>query len=229
MKYRGLLAACLAAATAMPAQAAVYDAFSAFNGTQGAGNFYYLKVNGANPATPLTVNTGCLFGLACLQTPDLDDGPAFYKSTLTPFSVNTVLVPNDRLVALPDASGVIVSFIAPTAGTYTVFGQFNALDSQATGVGILSFGPGGSSPVQPANSVPQNVTFNSVLQLAAGQGVGFLILPGAIADHDATGFTFRVSSAVPEPATWAMMIAGFGLVGASVRRDRTRATVAYAI
>lgn len=30
---------------------------------------------------------------------------------------------------------------------------------------------------------------------------------------------------VPEPATWALMVAGFGLVGASMRR-RTRATVA---
>lgn len=29
-----------------------------------------------------------------------------------------------------------------------------------------------------------------------------------------------VSSAVPEPATWAMMIAGFGLAGAAIRRRR---------
>ena len=34
-------------------------------------------------------------------------------------------------------------------------------------------------------------------------------------------------TAVPEPATWAMMIAGFGLVGGAMRR-RTRVTVAYA-
>lgn len=30
----------------------------------------------------------------------------------------------------------------------------------------------------------------------------------------------RISSAVPEPAMWMMMIAGFGLVGATLRRDR---------
>ena len=34
------------------------------------------------------------------------------------------------------------------------------------------------------------------------------------------------SGAVPEPATWAMMIAGFGLVGASMRRKATK--VSYA-
>lgn len=33
-------------------------------------------------------------------------------------------------------------------------------------------------------------------------------------------------AAIPEPATWAMMIAGFGLAGAAMRR-RTRITVAY--
>ena len=35
------------------------------------------------------------------------------------------------------------------------------------------------------------------------------------------------AGAVPEPAAWAMMIAGFGLVGAAMRR-RTKVTVSYA-
>jgi hypothetical protein len=37
----------------------------------------------------------------------------------------------------------------------------------------------------------------------------------------------RVGGAVPEPATWAMMICGFGAVGASLRR-RTQVRVAFA-
>jgi hypothetical protein len=41
------------------------------------------------------------------------------------------------------------------------------------------------------------------------------------------GATYGTTSAVPEPATWAMMISGFGLLGASMRR-KTRSTVAYA-
>lgn len=35
------------------------------------------------------------------------------------------------------------------------------------------------------------------------------------------GFDGSVSTAVPEPATWALMIGGFGLVGAASRRRRT--------
>ena len=38
---------------------------------------------------------------------------------------------------------------------------------------------------------------------------------------DVDGIIDNVSIAVPEPATWAMMIAGFGMVGGTMRRRRT--------
>jgi hypothetical protein len=34
-------------------------------------------------------------------------------------------------------------------------------------------------------------------------------------------FAFRINSAVPEPATWAMMLVGFGAVGVAARRRRS--------
>jgi hypothetical protein len=34
--------------------------------------------------------------------------------------------------------------------------------------------------------------------------------------------------AVPEPATWAMMIGGFGMVGAAMRRRKAQVRVTYA-
>jgi hypothetical protein len=37
-----------------------------------------------------------------------------------------------------------------------------------------------------------------------------------------------ISSAVPEPATWAMMIIGFGTVGSLMRQSRRRAALAFA-
>jgi ABC-type amino acid transport substrate-binding protein len=38
----------------------------------------------------------------------------------------------------------------------------------------------------------------------------------------------EISGAVPEAATWAMLIAGFGMVGAATRRRRTSVSVTYA-
>lgn len=43
-----------------------------------------------------------------------------------------------------------------------------------------------------------------------------------------TGQIFQqLAGGVPEPATWAMMISGFGLVGAAARRSRTKGSVSY--
>lgn len=42
------------------------------------------------------------------------------------------------------------------------------------------------------------------------------------------GFFDTRSPAVPEPSTWAMMMVGFGLLGASMRRRKTTATVRFA-
>jgi len=36
------------------------------------------------------------------------------------------------------------------------------------------------------------------------------------------------ASAVPEPSTWALMLGGFGLIGAAVRYRRRKLIVAYA-
>lgn len=44
-----------------------------------------------------------------------------------------------------------------------------------------------------------------------------------------TGYvTATATPAVPEPATWAMMLIGFGSVGVALRRRAARATVAFA-
>ena len=41
-----------------------------------------------------------------------------------------------------------------------------------------------------------------------------------------TGLTPSLTGAVPEPASWALMIAGFGLVGSAMRRRVTRVSLA---
>jgi hypothetical protein len=57
----------------------------------------------------------------------------------------------------------------------------------------------------------------------SGSEMIFIEGPYRTADLDLTFQTLNVA-AVPEPATWAMMIAGFGLSGAALRRRRLAPT-----
>lgn len=45
---------------------------------------------------------------------------------------------------------------------------------------------------------------------------------------DPSALTFGAVSAVPEPASWAMMILGFGLIGGAMRRRKTSVKLSYA-
>lgn len=71
-------------------------------------------------------------------------------------------------------------------------------------------------------------------EIAALQGLGFTQLTGNYSLLNANGGAIATGSAtvvfaaagVPEPATWAMMIMGFGFIGASLRRRSVK--VAYA-
>jgi hypothetical protein len=54
---------------------------------------------------------------------------------------------------------------------------------------------------------------------AGGSEVSFYIYDPKISDN--VGGVSLAVAAIPEAATWAMMIAGFGLVGAALRRRRT--------
>ena len=54
--------------------------------------------------------------------------------------------------------------------------------------------------------------------------------PAGLRFQNFTYNTVRVDGAVPEPATWAMMIIGFGMIGGTMRsaKRRRKLTVSYA-
>ena len=81
---------------------------------------------------------------------------------------------------------------------------------------------------------PALATYDNNSSLATSPVVQYFSAPFAtdkgIADVTGTGLTFSATvAAVPEPATWAMMIGGFGMIGASLRRRSTvRIVVSFA-
>ncbi len=84
-----------------------------------------------------------------------------------------------------------------------------------------------TGPLANDSTTFQNQTSDFVVSTAGSYVLSFT--------QDAGGDNFRGSildnvsiSAVPEPATWAMMIMGFGLIGAAVRRTKARVNVAFA-
>jgi hypothetical protein len=248
MKVFGIAVAIAGAAmmSAAPSNAVVFDAFSSFTGAspQSAttnGNFIYGQVNRATPNVPgsnYVINSSCFIaGSVCLQsTPG--NVPGVTKSTTTSFQYGTVNVPDDRLLAHPgfgDANDLTyLAFVAPVAGRYRLNATFNIQDLFPTGVGIdlirttggglpLSFTTLGS--ITTATGAGSTLTYTGSFDLTASEAIGFGLSNLGNVSNDSTGVQFSV--AVPEPATWAMMIGGFGLIGGSLRmRRRTTALAA---
>lgn len=90
--------------------------------------------------------------------------------------------------------------------------------------GLVARGPGNSIPVYcPGCSLAdQQAAIDAVAKgpfPTKFTGTYGLHVPGSDTIETGGG-TFTFSSGVPEPATWAMMIAGFGLIGMAARRRR---------
>ncbi len=101
-----------------------------------------------------------------------------------------------------------------TVGQASLFGFYqNGLLSWDNG-GVATFGFGNGGLLQVALS--DNLVFNSGAWWGLDEGKKH----GA--KVDATFTLLRDSAPVPEPAHWAMMIAGFGLVGGALRHGRGR-------
>ncbi|WP_419809882.1 PEPxxWA-CTERM sorting domain-containing protein [Sphingomonas sp.] len=231
-----------AAVAATPATAQSYDAFTTFNGTQGAGNFYYGL---ANPATPdvsgtfFTANTNCFIdGSTCLQEAANHDVPGVAKGGMPAFQYGTVNVPQDRLLIHPSNTDDVTFavFVAPTAGFYRLSATFNVQDINPSGVDIFSVGTtNGGLPLTFANigSIGAGnttfTTFTGPVRLGASEALGYAVGRQGTYNNDSTGLQFSVLAGVPEPTTWSLMILGFGAIGGAMRRRaRTTTTVAYA-
>lgn len=137
------------------------------------------------------------------------------------------------LTALGAPAGIFTTFAAiPAANKLSGLGGATIINFGQTLVGDtivgVHFGAGNGSPgfgkgPPKGNGDPSNVDTSVLYRFNAGAGISSFTLNYA-ASSNAVLFQ---TQPVPEPATWAMMLGGFGFLGAAMRRRR-RATVTFA-
>ena len=221
-------AASLAGLAAAPAAAVTYDAFTSFNAVNGTGGFVYGSAD-TNVFTPFVQNTGCVIGgVICLRGA-IDNLPSVFESTSNVTTMSgSVILPTDRLVVHPGANSdsVYVAFAVTRQGSYSYSAEFNQQDvgngNTPHSVGITEFyTPFGGATQYFSRVVVDGTTPDIFTGFTAGFYVGdvfgYVVDKDGVYFNDSTGVNFSVTP-VPEPATWTLMIAGFGLAGAALRR-----------
>ncbi len=138
------------------------------------------------------------------------------SAVLTPFSVSGNALDNDAWVSFGTLNGAY-NGVTPTAlplGS-TIWSTLNTNPNAKNVTGNL--GAGYSTSLNTSG-------YGNVWVIGASRA-GYNVI-----DNKVDGFkigSLNVTAAVPEPATWAMMILGFGMVGAAMRR-RARPAVSFA-
>jgi hypothetical protein len=141
-----------------------------------------------------------------------------------------------RSSALVTDGNFSVFFASPDTATFTFDSAINAFGIDVIGLGdvgstnfFLNVGSGPLALQQNYSAAESTVTFAGVTSTTAFTSVTFS--GSRVGDgifFDRLRFGTSAIPAVPEPATWAMMFVGFGMMGASMRYRRRSTKVVHA-
>lgn len=223
MRKLAFAAAVLTAALASPSQAAItiytsQAAFLAAVNNPGVDTFENLSITSSTPS-PI-VRTAGAYG---------------YTGTVSTTSFFGAGSTADRWLSTNTATDTI-TFSSFTGGVRALGGLFFGSDIQ----GAFSAGSITLTATDASGTVTQTITGATTSSFLGFVSTGPLTSVTVSAVQPATTFLWPTvnnltlagaatpTPGVPEPATWAMMIVGFGLVGAAMRRRATMARVTYA-
>ena len=199
--------------------------------TYGTNRLSYVN-NGAAAFGAFTTThaSGCFFGpdFACHNDgSDVSFVPMVGHNSGADYNVATFTVPNDVLFMHP-ATAVsgepIVRFTAPSAGTYAINGAYFRLEDNPGGSGVLTFIfqsglPNGFKFLQtlPDGAYGSSISFSFTTTLAAGDTLDFGSDVTGTGTFVATGLAGTIITTddvpdVPEPSSWAMLLAGAGMI-----------------
>ncbi len=177
------------------------------------------------------VRTKALMALAAAVVASSASADTTTLTTLTVYNASSAVVGTVSGTSLDEAASPFSIYTVPgVAGNPAAFHDFDTIligGVPADVVGVtrnslgmygLSFGgPAFAAAIGGRNPIAYEAPIDVSRFLAPGLGETAFLTISAIIPAGGGVIT------VPEPATWAMMIAGFGFVGAAARRRRTAA------
>lgn len=166
---------------------------------------------------------------------DFFSSPFMLKATIngaaTGSYTNTDFLAGDVLVHAPNSGApVSITWTAPGAGSIALASSVwyaHSIVARSDEIAALLNGNtiGSATVTNGITRANQAALANGIFTVAAGDVLTFNVTKsanqqfGSIAGINATiNFTPAVVGAVPEPATWATIILGFGMIGGAVRR-----------
>ena len=249
-----LAVALVTCATAQPASAIKF--VFEVRGTIGSIESYEITQN-RKVDRPVSFQTGDSFSNTIVydsvEFESLDDFNALSDPTkgyyLGSVLSNTIIIGNYTAVSAPGEKGLAFIRIYNDYGAIPAYPELTPFDEFALYAERTVFG--GSSPVDFGNTGPvlagtsygatdkTSTARTSDLLTDVTPFSGFQIFQGMGTfideSENSTEYTFNTTSmnikplsAVPEPATWAMMLLGFGMTGAAMRYRRRATKVTYA-